>query len=225
MRGRLRGGPAGAHSSKPLLPLFSQVPRGDQALLQHSAGDREAAAQGRLPRGVTYVCGSALRRARTELGHGWTAEPRPGGRVRPGCAGCDRPVGPVSLAIWDGASRCSVRDSLLILAFSLTFQIQFREKLLWTAITLFIFLVCCQVSICQMHYSILRFLVVYSSDLYAFSDSPVRNYVFRQCGSLLLDPCNSGLKQRNFDGTWYFTNCDIWPHYATAGWSQNHRSW
>ena len=26
-------------------------------------------------------------------------------------------------------------------------QIQFREKLLWTAITLFIFLVCCQVSI------------------------------------------------------------------------------
>ena len=28
------------------------------------------------------------------------------------------------------------------------FQIQFREKLLWTAITLFIFLVCCQVSQC-----------------------------------------------------------------------------
>lgn len=28
----------------------------------------------------------------------------------------------------------------------LNFQIQFREKVLWTAITLFIFLVCCQVS-------------------------------------------------------------------------------
>lgn len=27
-------------------------------------------------------------------------------------------------------------------------QIQFREKVLWTAITLFIFLVCCQVNIC-----------------------------------------------------------------------------
>jgi len=27
----------------------------------------------------------------------------------------------------------------------LRFQIQFREKVLWTAITLFIFLVCCQV--------------------------------------------------------------------------------
>lgn len=33
----------------------------------------------------------------------------------------------------------SIRNSLV---FS---QIQFREKLLWTAITLFIFLVCCQV--------------------------------------------------------------------------------
>lgn len=29
----------------------------------------------------------------------------------------------------------------------LVYQIQFREKVLWTAITLFIFLVCCQVSL------------------------------------------------------------------------------
>lgn len=28
-------------------------------------------------------------------------------------------------------------------------QIQFKEKVLWTAITLFIFLVCCQVSYCM----------------------------------------------------------------------------
>ena len=33
--------------------------------------------------------------------------------------------------------------SLKMMAFFL--QIQFREKVLWTAITLFIFLVCCQV--------------------------------------------------------------------------------
>jgi len=31
--------------------------------------------------------------------------------------------------------------------FVLVYQIQFREKVLWTAITLFIFLVCCQVSL------------------------------------------------------------------------------
>lgn len=32
-----------------------------------------------------------------------------------------------------------------ILTECFVFQIQFREKVLWTAITLFIFLVCCQV--------------------------------------------------------------------------------
>lgn len=39
-------------------------------------------------------------------------------------------------------------------------QIQFREKVLWTAITLFIFLVCCQVSV-TVNYSCLVVLFYY----------------------------------------------------------------
>lgn len=39
-------------------------------------------------------------------------------------------------------------------------QIQFREKVLWTAITLFIFLVCCQVSVIYIY--IINYLKTYS---------------------------------------------------------------
>ena len=51
-------------------------------------------------------------------------------------------------------------------------KIQFREKVLWTAITLFIFLVCCQVCI-SITTSFERFLQ------YEFVDSTIRHHELR----------------------------------------------
>ncbi|MCP9265932.1 Protein transport protein SEC61 subunit alpha [Dirofilaria immitis] len=69
-------------------------------------------------------------------------------------------------------------------------KIQFREKMLWTAITLFVFLVCCQIPLFGV------------------------DHVNRQCRSILLASGDFGLKQRDTYGTWYFSYCDIWPNNA-----------
>lgn len=59
---------------------------------------------------------------------------------------------------------CQNLNYLLIYVFLFFFllQIQFREKVLWTAITLFIFLVCCQVCIQVQCFVLTAFLFLHS---------------------------------------------------------------
>ena len=85
------------------------------------------------------------------------------------------------------------------LLFSLT-QIAFKEKVLWTAITLFIFLVCCQVcdESCKVSSSSRLACRGLEIGLFyvGFLDSSLWNHVHRLSGSVLLDPRNLGIQQR-----------------------------
>jgi hypothetical protein len=69
-------------------------------------------------------------------------------------------------------------------------KVQFREKLMWTAVTLFIFLVCSQIPL----YGIM------SSD----SSDPMVFLCSTSYPYLVLDEGYHGLKQRNADGTGHF---------------------
>lgn len=62
-----------------------------------------------------------------------------------------------------------VRIYLTTCALSESLQIQFREKVLWTAITLFIFLVCCQVSM-NLAWNLIQFLWCCFDDVIFFSN-------------------------------------------------------
>ena len=117
-------------------------------------------------------------------------------------------------------------------------KIQFREKVLWTAITLFIFLVCCQVG-CNLQFEIILFFsfselvqqrtyaiviklrLKYLSD--CFSDPVVWHHVIGLGGSVLLDESDSSFEQRNFDGTRYFAHRHVGNDHAAARRRQNHR--
>lgn len=61
----------------------------------------------------------------------------------------------------------------------LAFQIQFKEKVLWTAITLFIFLVCCQVSSAQAALGLVGWKRMHDATLPLFLDPPVWHHVLR----------------------------------------------
>lgn len=56
------------------------------------------------------------------------------------------------------------------------------------------------------------------------SDSSVRHNVVRQRRSLLLDPCHSGVQQRNPYGAGYLPHRDLWFDHAAAGRRQDHWS-
>lgn len=55
-----------------------------------------------------------------------------------------------------------------------------------------------------------------------FADSIVRYHVFRQRGSLLLDPCNTCIKQRNIDGIGYLSNRYFWSYHAAVRSCKDH---
>lgn len=56
-------------------------------------------------------------------------------------------------------------------------RVPFKEKLLWTSIALFIYLVCCQVCYVEM------------TCMQLFLDSLIRYSDEQECGSVLLDAC------------------------------------
>lgn len=115
-------------------------------------------------------------------------------------------------------------DTFCVLFLGVLLQIQFREKVLWTAITLFIFLVCCQVCLlysdfqepttsttdaerCRLvfHCFFLFFLIateilpclIYTMCFFFLClDSLIRYHVIRLCGSFLLDESHSCFQQR-----------------------------
>lgn len=58
-------------------------------------------------------------------------------------------------------------------------KIQFKEKVLWTAITLFIFLVCCQVSSAQAALGLVGWKRMHDATLPLFLDPPVWHHVLR----------------------------------------------
>lgn len=107
--------------------------------------------------------------------------------------------------IWPASDKWGMRSCLdppaLIYLWNnllsyLLFQIQFKEKVLWTAITLFIFLVCCQVSSALVLVGVTGLGTPVYTCSRPFPDSPVWHHVFRLCWPFLLDASDSSLQQR-----------------------------
>lgn len=94
----------------------------------------------------------------------------------------------------------SAANALMCVVYLIS-QIQFKEKVLWTAITLFIFLVCCQVSAGSLAILFeIGQMIVCCVRVFVLLDSSLWDHVLRQCRPLLLDACHYGFQQRWVDG-------------------------